>query len=148
MVTQTWDDTIFNVVQPSATTAGVKGGFPLIPFMHGSTGQWEFYSESLTRVASHGFVVVFPFIKSPEGDKHWWTTNTNGDYLLKSIDYAEAMNDDESSPLFGLVDLETIITAGHSMGGTCSIMAATRIAKGEVPGKTLKLAVAMHPGIW
>merc|ERR1711998_400992 len=127
--------------------AGEHTTFPLVPYMHGSTGQWEFYSENLMHVASHGFIIVFPFIKSPDGDKHWWTTNTDGEYLLKSIEFAEAMSTDASSPLNGLVDMSNIVTAGHSMGATCSIMAATRIANGELPGKSLKLAVAQHPGI-
>ena len=30
------------------------------------------YSETLTRFASHGFTVVFPFIKDEEKDTNWW----------------------------------------------------------------------------
>jgi len=40
--------------------------------------------------------------------------------------------------------MNNIISAGHSMGATCSIMAGSRIAK---EGRTLKLVVAQHPGI-
>ena len=48
--------------------------FPLVVFMHGSTGQIEMYQENLHTWASHGFVVVFPYIKSPSGDKNPLTT--------------------------------------------------------------------------
>jgi dienelactone hydrolase len=99
-------------------------------FMHGSTGQWEMYNDNLNHFSSHGFVVVFPFIKSPEKDKNPLTTNTDGKYLLKAIEFARAANADPSSPLFGIVDMENIIIAGHSMGATCSIMASKTLPKG------------------
>jgi len=55
--------------------------FPLIGFNHGSTGQWEFYNDNLNHFASHGYVIVFPFIKNPDDDKKPFTTNTDGKYL-------------------------------------------------------------------
>ena len=64
------------------------GPFPLLGFMHGSTGEWGMYGENLEHFASHGFVVVFPHIKSPSGDTHWWETNTDGKYLIKAINWA------------------------------------------------------------
>ena len=51
---------------------------PLIAFMHGSTGQYGFYNDSLALIASHGAIVVFPFVKDPEKDKSPFTTNTDG----------------------------------------------------------------------
>lgn len=73
--------------------------------MHGSTGQWEMYSDNLELYASHGAVVIFPHIKSPEKDKHPLTTNTNGEFLLKSVDFAKNATIDTASPLYGVVDL-------------------------------------------
>ena len=98
--------------------------FPLIGFMHGSTGQWEFYDDILKHYSSHGFVVVFPFVKSPEKDKNPFTTNTDGSILVQGIEWAKAANKDSSSPLFGMIDEDNLVIAGHSMGATDSIMAS------------------------
>jgi hypothetical protein len=43
----------------NASAAGSdNAAFPLLVFMHGSTAQWEMYSDNLQRIAAHGFVVV------------------------------------------------------------------------------------------
>lgn len=72
--------------------------------MHGSTGQWEFYNDNLELYSSHGAVIVFPFIKSPKGDTNPLTTNTDGKYLIKAVEYAKAANKDPSSPLYNMID--------------------------------------------
>jgi poly(3-hydroxybutyrate) depolymerase len=61
---------------------------PVVAFMHGSTGQWGFYSENLRIYASHGLAVVFPFIESPEGDEHWsvWKSNLRPDFDVRVCD--------------------------------------------------------------
>ena len=102
------------------------------------------YRDTLHVYASHGFVVLFPYIKSPNGDKNPLTTNTNGEYLLHAIDYARAVatNASYDSPLLGRIDTENMVVAGHSMGATCSIMAGKRLPEGSV-----KLVVTQHPGI-
>lgn len=82
------------------------------------------YDYNLKHFASQGFVIVFPFVKSPEKDKNPFTTNTDGKFIIKGIDMAEALNDDKDSILYGKVDISTLIIAGHSMGATCSIMAS------------------------
>lgn len=40
------------------------------------------------------------------------------------------MNEDQESPLFGIIDFDNIVIAGHSMGATCSIAATHRLPKG------------------
>ena len=89
--------------------------------MHGSTGEWDFYSQNLMHFASHGFIVVFPYIKTPEKDKSPLTTDTSGEYLINAVNWAKAQNDVVGSHLYGKVDTENVIYAGHSMGATCSI---------------------------
>lgn len=137
----TFDSTLFYVLFPTATADHAQ--FPVVGYMHGSTGQWGFYSENLRHVASHGFLIAFPFIKSPEKDKSPLTTNTDGKYLVKAMTMIENLTNSEDSPLFGLADLSNKVTAGHSMGATCSIMAAHTMRKDP----TVKVAVAQHPGI-
>lgn len=56
-----WDGRPLYVLLPSG-----PGAFPLLVFMHGSTGQYAMYAENLREICTHGFIVVFPFIKSPE----------------------------------------------------------------------------------
>jgi len=114
--------------------------FPLIGFMHGSTGQWGMYRDNLLHYASHGAVIVFPFVKSPEKDKNPFTTNTDGSILMQSIEYAKLANKDPMSPLFGMIDEDNIVIAGHSMGATDSIMASYKM-------DPVKLTVTQHPGI-
>jgi hypothetical protein len=67
--------------------------------MHGSTGQYGMYSENFELYVSHGFVILFPFIVSPEKDKNPLTTNTDGKYILKAIRYAGEIN--SNSSVFG-----------------------------------------------
>ena len=116
--------------------------FPLVAFMHGSTGQIEMYREVLHMYAASGFIVLFPYIKSPKEDKNPLTTNTNGEYILHAIEYAKDAAKNISSPLFGRVDVNNIVVAGHSMGATCSIMAGSRLDAGSV-----KVVITQHPGI-
>ena len=101
----TWNDTIFYGYTPTPSSPGASPRqYPLFTFMHGSTGEWAMYSDILAHYTSHGFIVVFPHIKSPEKDKHPLTTNTNGEYLLKAVDFAKAANADSTSPLYQIVD--------------------------------------------
>ena len=44
---------------PRGTTTGIQVALP----------QFEMYEQNLYMYATHGFVVVFPFIKGPEADK-------------------------------------------------------------------------------
>merc|ERR1711924_516637 len=71
------------------------------------------------------------------------TLNTDGTYLLKGLAYAEAANADAASPLYGLVQLDNQVVAGHSMGATCSINAASK----RLPAHAVKLVITQHPGI-
>jgi len=120
----------------------MTGPYPLVAFMHGSTGQYEMYKPNIEGYASQGFVVIFPFLKNPDADKSPLTLETTGEHLLRAIKYAEVSQSNSSAPLYGLVDMSRIATAGHSMGATCSIMAAHKRAAGS-----LKTVVTQHPGV-
>lgn len=111
--------------------------YPLILYMHGSTGQWEFYNNNYETYASHGFITLFPHIKGPKQDKNPLVTNTDGEYLIKAYNFAKIANEDESNPLYKKIDLENVIIAGHSMGASCTIKAAKRL-----PAGTAKLAIS------
>ena len=134
----TYDGTVIYGLIPEG-----DGPFPVLGYMHGSTGEWGMYGDNLEHMASHGFVVVFPHIKSPSADKHWWETNTDGKYLIKAIDWAIAQNDVEGADLFGKVDTQNIVYGGHSMGATCSIKGS----HSQLSDDRVKLTVTQHPGI-
>jgi len=120
--------------------------FPVILFMHGSTGQWEMYSPNIQIYASHGFIVLFPFVKTPEKDKNPLTTNTNGKFLINALDYVNFATTDPSSPLYRLADTDNIVISGHSMGATCAIEAGKNVTSRPNNGG-VKLIITQHPGI-
>jgi len=134
---------VIHTVNPTPVPA------PLFVFMHGSTGAIEMYEENLRNYASHGFVVAFPYIKDPSSDRNPLTTNTNGEYILKAVDFVnQSSTTNSSSPIFGRVDMSSIVLAGHSMGATCSIISGTRApTDARVPKDSVKLVVTQHPGI-
>ncbi|EOD31899.1 hypothetical protein EMIHUDRAFT_253417 [Emiliania huxleyi CCMP1516] len=118
----TWMHRPIVVLHPTARRA-----FPLLVFMHGATAKIEMYLPVLELYSSHGFVVAFPYIESPSGDTRPLTLNTNGEYILRALDYASAAASNASSPLHGRVDMGSVVLAGHSMGGTCAVMAGVRV---------------------
>ena len=68
--------------------------------------------------------------------------------IIQGVDFANySSTANTTSPLFGMIDTESIVVAGHSMGAMDSIMAALRSAKGEprLPTSNLKLMITQHP---
>ena len=135
--TMTWEDKPLVVITPEANQS-----FPLFVFMHGSTGQLWFYYQNLEILASHGFVVIFPYVKSPEDDKSPFTTNTDGTYIIHGLELANSSLTNTSSPLHGKVDMENFIIAGHSMGATCSINSIKKAASDKISLANLKLVIS------
>lgn len=100
------------------------------------------YQHAFERYVSHGFVVIFPHINSPKADQMFYTTDPMGGFTTKGVHFASSANADESSPLFGKLDISNLVLAGHSMGASSTIMAAANLPEG-----TAKLAYAQHPGL-
>jgi len=128
------------VFHPSLSDSSAP--YPVIVFSHGSTGEWLMYKSAFERYVSHGFVVLFPHINSPKSDQNPFTTDPMGGFTTKGVHFASAANADESSPLYGKLDISNIVLAGHSMGASSTIMAAANL-----PAGTAKLAYAQHPGL-
>lgn len=119
-----------------------QGPFPVMVFSHGSTGEWLMYKDAFQRYVSHGFVVIFPHIKSPEDDIKALTTDPMGGFTIKGYNFARSTNEDASSPLHGALDTGNIVLVGHSMGASSTILATHKLDAGSV-----KMAYAQHPGI-
>jgi len=133
------DGTLVFILHPPLTASP---SWPVMVFSHGSTGEYAMYTHAIERYVSHGFVVIFPHIKSPKKDTSPFTLDPKGDFTIKGVDYATSANSNPSSKLYKALDLQNLILAGHSMGASSTIMAAKRLPKG-----TAKAAVAQHPGL-
>jgi hypothetical protein len=115
-------------------------------FSHGATGEYAMYTRAIERYTSHGFVVIFPHVKSPKDDTSPLTLDPHGDFTIKGVNFAIGANEDKSSPLYKALDLQNLMLAGHSMGASSTIMAAKRLPEGTAT-VTPKVAVSQHPGL-
>ena len=70
------------------------------------------YEDVLNLWATNGFVVSFPYVKSPEKDKSPLTTNTN-DATQSHLYVNFQAKSNASSPLYSRVDTSNIVIAGH-----------------------------------
>lgn len=115
-------------------------GFPVVVFMHGMTLGWEFYQPALARYASHGFVVLFPFVNGVSQDDAVFpiVTQTNGLGFIRTFEWLHA----NSSALGVPVDLTNAALVGHSMGGEDVFIAAAHL-----PNGTAKVLIGQHPGL-
>eukprot|EP00931_Biecheleriopsis_adriatica_P073090 TRINITY_DN47448_c0_g1_i1.p1 TRINITY_DN47448_c0_g1~~TRINITY_DN47448_c0_g1_i1.p1 ORF type:complete len:341 (+),score=86.70 TRINITY_DN47448_c0_g1_i1:64-1086(+) len=134
------DGTLLFVVHPALS--GHLAPYPVMVFSHGTTAELAMYEHALEHYASHGFVIIFPHIKSPEADIHPWVLDPKGDFAIKGVHFAVSANVDKTSVLHQQLDLSNLVLVGHSMGASTTIMAAKRL-----PAGTAKLAIAQHPGI-
>jgi dienelactone hydrolase len=98
------------------------GPYPLIVMSHGVNGHPDEYRETLPTWAAEGFVVAAPAFPLSNRDVPGGPSNAvdvldqPGDVSFV-IDQVLALSADESSPLHGLVDPESVGVVGHSLGG-------------------------------
>eukprot|EP00966_Prymnesium_polylepis_P019105 440080-Prymnesium_polylepis.1 len=125
---------------PSAGPAVPAAGFPVVVFMRGMTLGWEFYESNLARIASHGFVALFPFVKGVSQDDAVFpiVTQTNGLGFIRTFEWLH----NSSSALGVPVDLSSAAMIGHSMGGEDVFKAAAKL-----PNGTAKVLIGQHPGL-
>lgn len=116
--------------------------FPVMVFSHGSTGEYAMYETAIKHYVSHGFVVVFPHIKGAKADTKPLTLDPHGGFTIHGFEYAMEANANATSPLYQKLDTQNVVLAGHSMGATSTLMAATKL-----PAGSAKVAVAQHPGL-
>lgn len=146
-------------------TSASLGKDPVYIFMHGSTGEWDMYEQTLKQFSRHGFIVLFPFVKSPRKDKHFWTTDPQGFCISRVIEFLQVVIDStgegcSASPAAAMeflhtrADLGNVVIGGHSMGANGALMATHRwvVSKstcGDVlnPTVSVKAMIAHHPGI-
>lgn len=102
--------------------------YPVLSWANGTCAKTNGYDKLLTHVASHGFIVI--------------ATNSrytgSGKFQLRGLDYIEAENAREGSPLYKHVDTAKVGLFGHSQGG-----GSTGAASGD---PRVKSSVLMHGG--
>jgi hypothetical protein len=101
------DWSLYTIFRPACMKPGEK--YPLITWANGTCGEISGYSALLTTLASYGYVVI-------ASNSTWTATAPTDKVQARAIDYAEALNKDEKSILFGRIDLDHVGAAGHSQG--------------------------------
>ena len=116
--------------------------FPVVIFSPGNGTNIEFYASLISEIASHGYIVVginhpydVPAVKLSRGtiaqyDRDQWLLESSAHQayiadrikvrtmdLLFALAQLESVNSNASSPLVGLLDLDAVAVAGHSLGG-------------------------------
>ena len=119
-----------------------KSSFPVVLLSPGNGTNVELYAGLAGELASHGYIVVginHPYdvaaVELSNGsvapyDKAQWSLNMSEHQaytaerikvrvadVLFALDQLETMNADPKSPFAGLLDLNSVAVAGHSLGG-------------------------------
>ncbi len=117
---------------PTRTGQGpvAEGRWPVILFAHANNDRVcdinERYLSLHDHWASWGFIVVAvdgTFTNCNSGTRANIELRAEG--LLKALLRLEALHDDPTSRLYGRVDLDNVVLAGHSRGGGASLLAAS-----------------------
>jgi len=116
--------------------------FPVILLSPGNATNIEFYSVLAGEIASHGYIVVglnhpydVPAVQLSDGeiapyDKEQWLLEAGAHQIYTAermpvrvadlsfaLDQLEIANSDENNLLAGIMDLDSVAAAGHSLGG-------------------------------
>ena len=126
----------FPTYRPANLTAA--SDWPAFVFMHGSGCDDRFMSQAFERWASHGFIVVNPFMgteydcKNPLEDGLCSDKSSDGLPILEGISWLKQQNNNPSSSLYQHVDTENIAVGGWSMGGVVAIKAVANLPPDSV----------------
>ncbi|MEQ9593578.1 MAG: hypothetical protein RLN86_13315 [Cyclobacteriaceae bacterium] len=109
-----------------------KGPFPIVLIVHGNHGMEEHsdpgYQYLGELLSTRGFITVSVdenFVNGTwSGDFRGKEMPARGWLLLKHLEQWKLWNQDNSHELFGKVDLDNVLLAGHSRGGEAAPIAA------------------------
>ena len=119
-----------------------QGSFPVVLLSPGNGTNIEFYASLASEIVSRGYIVVginHPYdvaaVELSNGsvapyDKNQWLLDANAHQVytaerikvrtadvLFALDQLEIINADANSPFAGILDLNAVAVAGHSLGG-------------------------------
>ena len=103
------------IVYPEALETG-DAKWPMVVFVNGSNDTTQAHYNTLYHLATHGFIVVG---NEDQGSGSGQTTSDMLDYML-------AENGNESSFLYGKIDVDHIGLTGGSQGACGAVRAATK----------------------
>jgi predicted dienelactone hydrolase len=93
--------------------------YPVALLLQGANVDKSYYSHYAKLVAGYGFIVVVP--------NHWSTSIAGRGLFAEEREAGDVLffmvseNKSEASPLYGLVDTETMVLLGHSYGGVAGL---------------------------
>lgn len=111
-----------------ATTAGTgaavaNGTFPVIVFGHGFSMNYDAYSNFWNELVPQGYILIFP--KTEIGPIPFPSHGDFADDMNYCITWFIAQNASSASPYYQKLNSKFAVM-GHSMGGGCSYIAASR----------------------
>jgi hypothetical protein len=109
------DSTLYTIFRPACMKDGET--YPVITWANGTCGYTHGYAVLLGTIASYGYVIV-------ASNSVWTNTAPSNGVQERAIDYAESLNEDETSPLYHRLDLDKVGAMGHSQGAAATITAA------------------------
>ncbi|EFJ32403.1 hypothetical protein SELMODRAFT_85435, partial [Selaginella moellendorffii] len=115
-------------------TPSSNGTFPLIVFHHGAFLETRIYTDILTHISSHGYVIV-----APQRSDRFWDTNATRDIkdAARVIEWLVG-NFAAFLPAGVSVNIGKLVNMGHSKGGKIAFALALNIkANVSVPFATL-----------
>eukprot|EP00937_MAST-01D_sp_MAST-1D-sp2_P002092 g2092.t1 len=134
----------FPTYRPANLTVTDK--WPVYVFMHGSGSDDRFLSLSLKRWASHGIIVVAPYM----GIEHACTSfvtdgkcsdkSPDGRYIQDAFAWLKQQDADPTSPLHARLNMQQVAVGGWSMGGVSTIRAVAAMPAGTVSAVLLDSA--------
>ena len=142
----------FPMYRPANLTAMAK--WPVYVFMHGSGSDDRFLALSLERWASHGFIVVAPYMGTePDctnmlNDGKCSDKSPDGRFIQDAIAWLRQQNADPASELYARVDLDQLAVGGWSMGGVSTIKAVAALPAGTVRAVVLDSASVVACGFF
>lgn len=109
------DPTLYTIFRPACMKKGET--YPVITWANGTCGYTHGYAVLLGTIASYGYVII--------ASNSVWTNSAPTDHVQeRAIDYAESLNEDETSPLYHRLDLDKVGAMGHSQGAAATVNAA------------------------
>jgi triacylglycerol lipase len=98
------------------------GPFPIVVIRHGWARNKSFWVNWGNHLASRGFVVLVPTSRAPYSPD----PDRDSDDQLAVLAWGVAQSSVSGSPLEGKIDASRRAIGGHSAGGLCSVVGATK----------------------
>lgn len=111
------------ITRGQGATFDLSGGpYPAITFGHGYLQSVSRYQSTLEHLATWGFFVI-----ASESESGFFPNHSNfANDLIYCLNYLESQNQNPNSPYYRSLLSGNYGASGHSMGGGCSLLAASR----------------------